>query len=65
MVIYLIGVILSIIFGLRAIGVFNNNVKYYYYDIIHVVVISLFSWFGAMVFFHGYGMPNQEHPDVL
>lgn len=63
--IYLIGVVLSIVLGLRAIGVFGDKVRYSYFDIIHVVVVSVFSWLGAMVFFHGYGKPNPNHPDVI
>lgn len=66
LIVYLIGVMLSIVLGLRAIGVFGNDIKYKAGDVIFVIIASLiFQWFGAMVYFIGYGQPSAGHPDVI
>lgn len=65
-IVYFIGVIASIMLGLRGIGCFTDNVKYRIGDIAFVLITSfVFSWFGATVFYFGYGKPQQSHPDVI
>lgn len=66
LVVYLIGVMLSIILGLRGIGVFGNDVKFKLKDVVFVLLASLLGhWFAAMIFFFGYGQPQAGHPDVI
>jgi hypothetical protein len=66
LVMYLIGVLLSIAFGLRGIGMFDDNIKYGIKDVVFVLITSLiFHWLGALVFGCGYGQPQTSHPDVI
>jgi len=68
LIIYFIGVLVSIIFGLRGIGVFglyHDGVKYSISDIFFVILGSILgSWFTAILFVWGYGKPQEGHPDV-
>jgi hypothetical protein len=55
LIVYLIGVVLSMILGLRSVGVFNHQVNYGACDIVLVVFSSLiFHWLTAMVYYFGY-----------
>jgi hypothetical protein len=66
LVVYLVGVLLSLAFGLRGIGVFSNDIRYKANDVILVIIASLiFHWFGALVFAWGYDRPSEGHPDVI
>ena len=66
LVVYLIGVMASMALGLRGIGVFSNNIKFKAKDILFVLMVSILGhWFAAMVFYFGYGKPQEGHPDVI
>lgn len=68
-IVYLIGVLVSIVLGLRGIGVFgifSNETKYKIKDILFVIIVSVIAhWFTAYVFYFGYGRPCEGHPDII
>jgi hypothetical protein len=66
LIMYLIGVIVSIALGLHGIGMFNRHIKFSVMDVVLVLIVSVvFHWLGAMIFFFGYGKPQEGHPDVI